>query len=220
MKSLCLLSVFLFFSSTVFAADESPDVDDSINVTIVGTLRTGIVAIGGETTGTTITAKGITWELDLGKLAKFQHAPEKINGKKVIVRGGLELRKGVEIQQRWIVTVTGLQAAGGEVYKSPNGKAFPKHWVRYRERRRETCESCLLVSDEVAVHWLSGFRKTWIAMPRKGVMTKRARLARRFIASHRHRPSANNSIARLRLRCKLQGRHLRSRRQGCGNESG
>ena len=91
--------------------DEKPVTEDSVSVTVVGTLRTGIFAIGGETTGTTITAKGLTWELDFGKNAAFRKAAEKFNGKKVIVRGSLERRRGVEIKERWIVTVTGLRMA-------------------------------------------------------------------------------------------------------------
>ena len=91
--------------------DEKATPEDSITVTIVGTLRTGIFAIGGETTGTTITAKDITWELDLSGSPAYQRAAEQLHGKKVMVRGTLERRHGVEIKERWIVTVTGLQAA-------------------------------------------------------------------------------------------------------------
>lgn len=90
-----------------------PTAEDSITVTIVGTLRTGTVAIGGETTGTTITAKGITWELDFGNHTALRNATEKWQGKQVIVQGSLERRRGVEIRERWIVTVTGLQSIGG-----------------------------------------------------------------------------------------------------------
>jgi hypothetical protein len=112
MKPVCLLGVCLLLGSTVLAADKKPAPKDSITVTVVGTLRTGIAAIGGETTGTTITAKRVTWELDFGKNAAFRKTAEKFNGKKVIVQGSLERRRGVEIRERWIVTVTGLQAAG------------------------------------------------------------------------------------------------------------
>jgi hypothetical protein len=88
--------------------------DESISVTVVGTLRTGIVAVGGETTGATITAKGVTWELDFGKNAELRKAAEMLNGKRVAVRGTLERRAGVEVKERWIVTVTDLQAAEGD----------------------------------------------------------------------------------------------------------
>ena len=115
MKLLRLSCLILLVGATIVAADEKPttkvSAEDSINVTVVGTLRTGIVAIGGETTGTTITANGITWELEFGKNAAIRKSAEKLNGKKVIVKGSLERRKGVEIRQRWIVTVKGLRAA-------------------------------------------------------------------------------------------------------------
>jgi hypothetical protein len=88
--------------------EKKPAAEESITVNVVGTLRTSIFVIGGETTGTTITAKGITWELDFGRNAAFRTAAEKLNGTKVIVQGSLERRRGVEIKERWIVTVTGL----------------------------------------------------------------------------------------------------------------
>jgi hypothetical protein len=91
----------------MIAADPA-SAEESITVTIVGTLRTGIVAIGGETTGMTITAKGIKWELDLGRNAKLRTAAEKLDGKGVTVTGTLERRAGVEVKERWIVTVTSL----------------------------------------------------------------------------------------------------------------
>lgn len=77
-------------------------------MTVVGTLRTGIFAIGGETTGTTITAKGVTWELDLGKSGELRALANALDKKKVTVKGILERRKGVEIRERWIVTVASL----------------------------------------------------------------------------------------------------------------
>jgi hypothetical protein len=81
-------------------------------VTITGVLRTGVVAIGGETTGTTVTARKITFELTFGKNAKLQEAAEKLDGKKVVVQGTLERRRGVEVRERLIVTVTSLREAG------------------------------------------------------------------------------------------------------------
>ncbi len=105
--------------------NKKPAVEDSINVTVVGTLCTGIFAIGGETTGTTITAKGITWELDVGKSGAMRKAAQKFNGKKVIVQGSLERRRGVEIKERWIVTVTGIQAVGDAGVGGIVKPAFP-----------------------------------------------------------------------------------------------
>ena len=85
--------------------------EESITVDVVGRIQTGLAAIGGETTGTTISAKGITWELEFGKNAKFRETAKKLSGKQARVKGSLERRKGVEIRDRWIVTVTNLQAA-------------------------------------------------------------------------------------------------------------
>lgn len=93
--------------------DSSPaKVADSIKVTVVGTLRTGLVAIGGETTGTTITSNGVTWELDFGKQAEMRDQAEKLDGNQVVVTGTLQRRAGVEVAERWIVTVSKLKRAG------------------------------------------------------------------------------------------------------------
>jgi len=81
-----------------------------IDVEIVGRLNANVIAIGGETTGTTVTANGITWELDL-KNAQMPRIAGQLDGKRVIVKGRLERRAGVEIQQRWIVTVSVLKWA-------------------------------------------------------------------------------------------------------------
>lgn len=85
--------------------------EDSIQVTMTGTLKTGIVAIGAETTGTTITAGNVTWELDFGKREDLRVAAEKLNGQPVTVTGALEKRPGVEVKERWIVTVASLKSA-------------------------------------------------------------------------------------------------------------
>ena len=83
--------------------------EESITVTVVGTLKTGIAAIGGETTGTTITAREITWELNFAKNEELRKAADKWNGMQVTVMGSLERRAGVEVKQRWIVTVSSLK---------------------------------------------------------------------------------------------------------------
>ena len=88
---------------------QKEQVVESITVTIVGTLKSGVVAIGGETTGTTISAKGATWELELSHNNELRQAAEGLNAKPVIVQGSLERRAGVEIKDRWIVHVSSLQ---------------------------------------------------------------------------------------------------------------
>jgi hypothetical protein len=86
--------------------------DDSIEVVVRGTLRTGIMAVGGETTGTTITARGVTWELDLRGRPEWTARAESLAGRRVIVTGTLEVRPGVERRQRSIVTVKSLEPLG------------------------------------------------------------------------------------------------------------
>jgi hypothetical protein len=92
---------------------------DSIDVVVRGTLRTGIMAIGGETTGTTVSARGATWELDLRGNPEWAARAESLNGRRVVVTGSLEARPGVERRQRWIVTVKTLEPAGPSRSPSP-----------------------------------------------------------------------------------------------------
>ncbi len=82
-----------------------------IRVEVKGILRTGIVAVGGETTGTTITNKSGTLELDFGKNQELRELAGKLDGKTVVATGHLTIRKGVEVRQRAIVHVTSLKAA-------------------------------------------------------------------------------------------------------------
>ena len=93
--------------------------DESIEVVVRGTLRTGMMAIGGETTGTTVTASGATWELDLGGNPKWKAQAESLGGKRVVVTGTLAVRPGVERRQRWILTVKSLEPASPSRSKSP-----------------------------------------------------------------------------------------------------
>lgn len=76
-----------------------------------GILKTGMMAIGGETTGIILTtATEGTFELAL-QSPELKAAAEKLNGKKVIVEGLYKPRKGVEIKQRRIIEVHSLAAA-------------------------------------------------------------------------------------------------------------
>jgi hypothetical protein len=83
----------------------------SIKVEATGTLRTGIRAIGGETTGTLIETKDGSLELDFGKNRELRSLAAKMNGKPVVVTGALKLRRGVEIPMRAIITVATLKPA-------------------------------------------------------------------------------------------------------------
>ena len=89
------------------------DGDDAIDVVVRGTLRTGVMAIGGETTGTTVTARGATWELDLRGRPELASRAESLSGRRVVVSGSLEARPAVARRQRWILTVKTLEPAPG-----------------------------------------------------------------------------------------------------------
>ena len=84
--------------------------DSYIKIQARGKLETGIMAIGGETTGTILHTKSGTLESDLAK-NKLGDQAEKLNGKAVVVTGTLSIRKGVEIHQRLIVVVETIAAA-------------------------------------------------------------------------------------------------------------
>ena len=98
------------FAGIAVCAAEDP-IEDVIKVEVTGTLRTGLMAIGGETTGTGITSNGVTWELDFSKSPKLKAIAWKLDGKKVTVAGLFQRRRGVEISLREIVIVTALTPA-------------------------------------------------------------------------------------------------------------
>ena len=109
---LIALSLVLLMSVPGSGQDKAPPkAGEFIRVEVQGKLQTGIMAIGGETTGTIITANGVTWELDLGGNADLQKKAEELNGKQALVRGELSRRQGVEVKERWIVKVGSLEAA-------------------------------------------------------------------------------------------------------------
>jgi hypothetical protein len=82
---------------------------ESIGVVVRGTIRTGIMAIGAETTGVTITAGAVTWELELS--GSQLDAADRLNGGKAIVAGSLRRQGGVEIRERPVVRVRSIKPA-------------------------------------------------------------------------------------------------------------
>ena len=102
---------------TTRAADREPprrdaDAGGRIDVDMVGVVRTGVMAIGGESTGTTVSALGFTWELDLGGNEAFADLARKANGKELNVKGTLTVKQGVERGRRVIVVVKELRVPG------------------------------------------------------------------------------------------------------------
>ena len=115
---LCVASVGVAILPALAAENEAAadaktekESGDSIIIRVTGTLAKGVVAIGGETTGATITANKIAWELDFGDNAKLKAAAEKLNGKRAMVKGNLERREGVETKERLIIHVEKMKPA-------------------------------------------------------------------------------------------------------------
>jgi hypothetical protein len=82
--------------------------------TYEGILTTGIVAIGGETTGATLkTRAGAVYQLDFGKNAGLARMAETLGGKMVLVTGELKTREGVETGEHRVIAVTSLKESTG-----------------------------------------------------------------------------------------------------------
>ena len=89
-----------------FVAADQTDQKPFVRVKCHGRLRDGVVAIGGETTGTTITFYGKIWELQLDDDADRAFA--KVHHKEpVIATGTLRRVAGVATtnKERWIINV-------------------------------------------------------------------------------------------------------------------
>lgn len=82
--------------------------DGYVDVTVRGMLRHGVMAIGTETTGVTITAGAVTWELELRKL---RARASTLDGRKAIVSGRLRRAAGVEVRNRYVVEVRAVKPA-------------------------------------------------------------------------------------------------------------
>jgi hypothetical protein len=102
----------LLTALSALTADEAPKKGQAKKVEMTGTLKTGIFAIGGETTGTIIqTKKEGSFELDFGKNKELRALAERLDGKQVTVTGTLTIRAGVEIRKRRIIAVETMKEA-------------------------------------------------------------------------------------------------------------
>jgi hypothetical protein len=113
MKTLLLALAMLLplLGSVILGAEEG---EAYIDVEIKGKLETGIMAIGGETTGTIIKVDKIVWELDLGGNKELLALAEKLDKQPVVVTGRYQQKPGVEIRVRHIVSVKALKATKGK----------------------------------------------------------------------------------------------------------
>ena len=80
----------------------------AVEVRVHGILTNGMLAIGGETTGTTIRFGKTTWELELQNHKTLTSAAAKLNGKLVVASGLVRTQKGIEVAMPTILTVESL----------------------------------------------------------------------------------------------------------------
>jgi hypothetical protein len=96
----CLASLVIVLSLT-----QAPQpTDKAVKVECHGQLRDGIVAVGGESTGTTLRFQGITWELQFADREGKAFAQSR-HKQPVTITGTLRRVTGVEKPTRWIVDV-------------------------------------------------------------------------------------------------------------------
>jgi hypothetical protein len=101
-----MVALTIIFAVALLAAAQGQD----NQLTLTGTLQTGVMAIGAETTGVTITVSNQAYELDIAD-KDLKKKAEDLSGKQVTVKGTLTIKQGVEVKQRRIITVSSLEAA-------------------------------------------------------------------------------------------------------------
>lgn len=84
--------------------------EPSVLVEFCGRLRHGVMSIGGESTGTTIAAGPVIWELELSDEAKKSFA-EDHHKQQVVVTGKLRTIAGTELRIRRIIEVRKIEKA-------------------------------------------------------------------------------------------------------------
>ena len=116
-STLCLLTVLASpFAGTTATAQQQAGGErraaknpGSIDVVVRGRLAANVMAIGGETTGTTVTANGIELELDLQNRRRLRRLAEQLDGSRVLVEGALFQRAGVERGKRLVIRVDRIE---------------------------------------------------------------------------------------------------------------
>lgn len=100
---------------------------ERIDVTLRGTLRSRVMAIGAETTGVTLDANGVVWELEL-RGRQLETAGD-LDGAKVVVAGRVVHRRGVETGSRFVVKVRAIKASVPASSGSSGDRVAPAYSV-------------------------------------------------------------------------------------------
>lgn len=107
-RAFAVLILLAEVAPMALAKDKSDFDGGSMEVEMAGIIRTGVMAIGGESTGTNISALGFIWELDLGGNKDFEVLAKQWDGKELVVKGTVTVKEGVERGRRVIVVVKKL----------------------------------------------------------------------------------------------------------------
>ena len=114
-KLAILALAVLLVGLAVDAADKDDKKKEENKIEVKGRLRTGIVAVGAQTTGIIVETKKGTYELELGKDKELRARAEKLDKKEVQVTGTLTIKKGLEgMKDRKIIAVTKLEEAAAK----------------------------------------------------------------------------------------------------------
>ena len=98
-----------------------------------GRVQTGMMAIGGETTGTRLVTAQTTF--DLSAAGAVAARLRELSGQEVTLRGRLSVRPGVEIGQRRIITVTEVRRPGPSARRPGGDPIFLAFWWRGTDGR-------------------------------------------------------------------------------------
>ena len=79
---------------------------------MIGPVLGGVrITLSGRVSQATWHLKAGRYELELGKDKALRAKARRLDGTPVVVAGTLEVRKGIEVRQRKIITVTSLKGA-------------------------------------------------------------------------------------------------------------
>lgn len=137
------LAACLFAAADEVRADPT---ESSVSVECCGRVRHGVVAIGGETTGTTITFKGIIWELELPDAASQEFAKSH-HRESIKVTGKLRRVAGTEVRDRWIIDVKKL-AEFDETKDKEGTRLVIQGTLRSRTARKSDSPELMIDADD------------------------------------------------------------------------
>jgi hypothetical protein len=98
-----------------------------------GRVETGVMAIGGETTGTRLVSDKTT--LDLSATGALAARLRELSGQSVTLRGRLRVRPGIEMRERRIITVTEITRPVPSVQRDGGDPIYLAFWWRAADGR-------------------------------------------------------------------------------------